>query len=79
MMNNTLGKHLQTLRNAWPKLSNLAYHQRPLSFVFLEDKPSYLKALNDSREKKDIDIFRNFMMSQQIKFIEQEIEKYRES
>lgn len=53
-----------------------AVHQKPLSIVFLEDKSAYIKALNDSREKNDIDIFRKFMIEQHIKYLKQEIEKY---
>jgi len=53
-----------------------AYYNKPLSIVFLEDKPAYIKALNDAREKNDIDIFRNFMYSQHIKYLGKEIEKY---
>ncbi|MBI3502438.1 MAG: Fic family protein [Bacteroidetes bacterium] len=53
-----------------------AAHKKPLSIVFLEDKSAYIKALNDSREKNNIDIFRNFMCSQYIKYMKREIEKY---
>ncbi|MBI4944935.1 MAG: Fic family protein [Bacteroidetes bacterium] len=53
-----------------------AVHQKPLSIVFLEDKPAYIKALNDSREKNDIDIFRKFMTEQHVKYMKREIEKY---
>ena len=53
-----------------------AFHGKPLSIVFLEDKPAYIKALNDAGEKNDINIFRNFMSSQHIKYMKQEIEKY---
>jgi Fic family protein len=53
-----------------------AFHNKPLSIVFLEDKPAYMKALNDSREKDDVTAFRNFMYSQHLKYLKREIEKY---
>lgn len=53
-----------------------AYHEQPLSLIFIEDKAAYIKALIDTREKNDIDIFRNFICSQHIKYLEREIEKY---
>jgi len=53
-----------------------AYHNMPLSIVFVEDKPQYIKALNDARAAGDMDIFRNFMCSQQVKYLQQEIEKF---
>ncbi|MEO8151175.1 MAG: Fic family protein [Bacteroidia bacterium] len=54
-----------------------AYHNKPLSIVFIEDKPAYIKALNDAREKDDITIFRKFMFDQLFKYIEAEAEKFR--
>lgn len=54
-----------------------AFHQVPLSLVFVEDKPAYFKALTDSRERKDAAIFRIFMCLQHIKYLEIEIEKYK--
>ena len=54
-----------------------AYHNKPLSIVFIEDKPAYIKALNDAREKDDITIFRKFMFDQLFKYIETETEKYK--
>lgn len=53
-----------------------AYYTKPLSIVFIEDKPKYIKALNDSRAAEDVAVFRNFMCSQQVKYLEQEIKKY---
>lgn len=53
-----------------------AYHNKLLSIVFIEDKPAYIKALNDSRTKNDIAIFRIFMAEQHVKYMKQEIEKY---
>ncbi len=47
----------------------------PLSIVFKEDKADYYKALIETREKEDINIFRFFMLNQHIKFLTQEIDK----
>ena len=52
------------------------YHGVPLVKVFTEDRVDYIKALNDTEEKNDINIFREFICEQQIKFYEKEIEKY---
>ncbi len=52
------------------------YHDEPLVKIFTEDRTEYIKALNDTEEKNDINIFRDFICKQQIKFFENEIEKY---
>jgi fido (protein-threonine AMPylation protein) len=52
------------------------FHGKPLSIVFVEDKPAYIKALNDARQENDIHISQNFMCSQLIKYISTETEKY---
>jgi len=51
------------------------YHSLPLCNVFKEDKAEYVKALVDTRESNDIEIFRSFMLSQYIKMLEAEISK----
>jgi len=53
-----------------------AYHQQPLSLIFIEDKAFYIEALLETRRINDINIFRNFMCNQLIKYLEKEIEKY---
>ncbi len=53
-----------------------ACHGKPLSLVFIEDKAAYIKSLNDTRASGDLDIFRNFLCGQHIKYLEQEIEKF---
>ena len=53
-----------------------AYHQKPLTLIYREDKPAYIKALNDSRSADDIEVFRNFMCTQHIKYLQEEISKY---
>jgi len=53
----------------------LQYHNQPLAIVFKEDKADYFKALEDSRLENDIQCFRDFMFSQQIKYLSNEIDK----
>jgi Fic family protein len=53
------------------------YHNEPLIKIFTEDRAEYIQALNDTEEQNDINIFRDFVCQQQIKFYENEIEKYR--
>jgi len=52
------------------------YHQEPLIKIFTEDRAEYIDSLNETEEKEDISIFRNFICSQQIKFYKSEIEKF---
>ncbi len=52
------------------------YHGEPLIKIFTEDRIEYIKALNDTEDNNDINIFRDFICKQQIKFYEKEIEKY---
>lgn len=54
-----------------------AFHGKPLSLVFIEDKAAYIKALNDTRAGDDPDIFRSFLCGQHLKYLRQEIEKFR--
>ena len=48
----------------------------PLARVFSEDKVAYIEALEDTRNKKDLDVFISFMFSQYGKMLHLEIEKY---
>lgn len=52
------------------------YHRQPLVKIFTEDRTQYLDALNAAEEQDDLDIFRDFVCAQQIKFLSAEIEKY---
>ena len=52
------------------------YHGEPLMKIFTEDRKEYIKALNDTEDKNDLNVFRDFICGQQIKFYEKEIEKY---
>ena len=49
------------------------YHQLPLSVVYKEDKQDYFDALQETRKKEDISIFRHFMFSQTEKFLAEQI------
>ena len=53
------------------------YHNEPLIKVFTEDRAEYLNILKETDKQKEIDIFREFIAKQQIKFLEKEIEKYK--
>jgi Fic family protein len=55
------------------------YHSEPLIKIFTEDRTEYIDALNETEEKYNPDIFRDFICSQQIKFLEAEIEKFQKS
>jgi hypothetical protein len=48
----------------------------PLIKIFTEDRTEYIDSLNETEEKADIDIFRNFICRQQIKFYEAELSKF---
>jgi len=52
------------------------YHDEPLIKIFTEDRKEYLDALHRTDTEKDINIFTNFICSQQIKFYEIEIKKF---
>lgn len=51
------------------------YHNEPLIKIFSEDRAEYIDALNETEEKEDLSIFRNFICRQQIKFYEAELNK----
>ncbi len=55
----------------------LEYKQQPLAIIFKEDKLEYFKALEDTRATNPVNIqlFRKFMYSQQVKYLSLEIEK----
>lgn len=53
----------------------LCYNE-PLIKIFTEDRAEYIRALNETEEKNDPEIFREFVASQQLKFFKAEIEKY---
>jgi Fic family protein len=53
------------------------YHGEPLIKIFTEDRSQYIDALNRTEEKNDINIFRDFVCDQQVKFFSSELDKYK--
>ncbi len=53
------------------------YHNEPLIKIFTEDRAEYIDSLNVTEEKEDLNIFRDFICRQQIKFYESELNKFR--
>jgi Fic family protein len=51
------------------------YHNEPLIKIFTEDRAEYINSLNETEEKGDLNIFRDFVCRQQMKFYEVEIDK----
>jgi Fic family protein len=52
------------------------YHGEPLIKVFTEDRAAYINALNETEEKENPEVFREFICRQQIKFLEAELVKF---
>ena len=55
------------------------YHNEPLIKIFTEDRAEYIDALNETEEKEDLYIFRDFICRQQLKFYEAELNKMNKS
>ena len=55
----------------------LLYHHQHLLKIFTEDRAAYIDALNDTEEKEDLSVFRNFIAQQYSKFLQLEIDKHR--
>jgi Fic family protein len=55
-----------------------AYYHLPLAIVQSENKAAYIQALVDTREKQDVQIFRDFMISEYAALLSSEIEKFEE-
>jgi Fic family protein len=53
------------------------YHHEPLIKIFTEDRADYIRALNETEENNNPEIFRKFVTLQQIKFLQSEIDKYK--
>ena len=51
------------------------FHGEPLIKIFTEDRAEYIDALNETEEKENPDVFRDFICRQQIKFYEAELIK----
>ncbi len=54
-----------------------AYYSLPLAIVFSEDRNDYFTALQETRQREDINIFHQFMYAQYEKYLGQEINKYK--
>ncbi|MFH1004977.1 MAG: Fic family protein [Bacteroidota bacterium] len=52
-------------------------HNKPLSIVYSEDKKEYIEALTKSREEENPDFFRNFMCNQYVKYLSEQLEKFK--
>ncbi len=55
------------------------FHDEPLIKIFSEDRAEYIDALNKTEESEDLNVFRNFICRQQIKFFEAELDKLKKS
>jgi Fic family protein len=53
------------------------YYRLPMAIVFKEDKAEYIQALEDTRNREDLNQFRNFMTQQYAKYLTQEIQNFR--
>jgi Fic family protein len=53
-----------------------AYYDLPLAIINSQDRDIYFQALIDTREKDDINYFRNFMKEQYGNHLKTEIEKF---
>ena len=53
------------------------YHNDVLIKIFTEDRAEYIDKLNETEEQSDLEVFREFIANQQIKFLKAEIEKYK--
>ncbi len=53
------------------------YHNEPLIKIFTEDRAEYIDALNATEEQENLEIFRTFILNQELKFLKAEIEKYK--
>jgi len=54
----------------------LLYHNQPLLKFFTEDRVAYIDALNETEEKKNLEVFRAFTAEQYSKFLTLEIDKH---
>jgi len=53
-----------------------AFYNLPFAIVLNESKAEYIKALIDTREKEDINIFRSFMAGEYERHLNEEVEKF---
>ena len=55
------------------------YYNLPMSIVFKEDKAEYIQALENTREQENLKPFRDFMTTQYSKFLNNQIQNFRNS
>jgi len=55
-----------------------AFYDLPIAIVHSNAKAEYIQSLVDTRKKNDIQIFRDFMVSEYTALLENEIRKYEE-
>lgn len=55
------------------------YHKMPLTAIYLENKQEYFNALQETRKKEDITIFRKFMFSQTKKYLLEKVKELTEN
>jgi Fic family protein len=53
------------------------YHNEPLIKIFTEDRTDYIDKLNETEENQNLDVFREFIVKQQVKFLKTEIQKHK--
>lgn len=53
------------------------YHNEPVIKIFTEDRAGYIDALNQTEELENLEIFRDFIINQEIKFLKAEIDKHK--
>jgi len=53
------------------------YNNEPLIKIFTEDRAEYIDALNHTEEQENLEIFREFIKKQDIKFLKAEINKHK--
>jgi Fic family protein len=56
-----------------------AFHSMPMSIVFEEDRKEYIESLINTRQEENIQIFLDFMKSQHLKFLKNEIDKFEQN
>ena len=54
------------------------YFGLPLAIVYKEDKSDYFTALDETRKKEDLTVFRKFMFGEYKKFLQQQIKQFKQ-
>lgn len=53
------------------------YHNEPLIKIFIEDRTEYIDSLNETEEKENLEVFREFVLKQEVKFLKAKIDKFK--